>query len=132
MKDINLILSNKQYELLNQEYNKLIQPNEFEHISTLKQIIKTLQYNSFKIPRNLQQNILIELSNAYQIINLIYRKRPRTTIQVNNNPFDLIFHLSQVLLKLNLHSFKSPYLILNLKASCIITNVIIKLSRHFK
>ena len=50
MKESDLILSDKQYSLLNQEYNKILKTDNFEHIATLKQIIKTLQYYSFKTP----------------------------------------------------------------------------------
>lgn len=124
------IFNNFDYKQLQKEYNKQLKVDNF-CINYLNCIIKTLENNNFQMPLNLQNSVLNTLSNAQQILNLLYKKNSCSTLNLQNNPFELIKHLNKISLALNSHTLKSAYQILYLKSNNLILDATNQICNYF-
>ena len=118
------------YSKLQQAYKETlhISPNT---IQQLYGIICQLQFNNFKLPSNIQNELLLLLSNAYAILEILSPGHPKTKqVQTRNNPFYLIQQLATLSLNLTAHNNKSPFLIICLKANKYILRAIQLISSH--
>ena len=120
MKDTDFIFTNEQYTKLQYEYQRLLTPNQSSIISTLNSIIRALQHNSFQMPTNLQREVLQTLSNAQQILSIVYQSKISPSPQFINNPYSLIYHLTNMAIELTSISLKCPYQIIMLKANSLV------------
>jgi hypothetical protein len=132
MNDFNQIFTNEQYILMQQAYEKSMQPQPQQFQNILQSIINTLNHLSFKIPPTLQTQIIQSLSQAQQILSITFSKTPHSTLPISHNIFNLISHLIQLSNELTSHSIKSPYQTLLLKSNKIILQTIQQICSYFE
>ncbi len=131
MDNFDLILTDTQYKIINNEYKKISLPQPVEILNLLTSIIHNLEINGFMLPLNLQNKTLNQLLNAKQLLNILYQEKSTNRALINNNPFELLKHLTNVSLKLNSHSLKSFYQTIYLKTNSLILNLIYEISQYF-
>lgn len=131
MNNFGSIFTDEQYNQLQQGYQKTFAPMSQSFISKLHSVIKSLQHTSFKLPLNLQNQILRNLSNSLQVLNIVYNTPPSRAIKIPNTPLDLIYCLSELSLELTSYTLKSPYQILLLKANSFLLQSINLICQHF-
>lgn len=125
------ILSDYQYANLKSEYDKQITTDPTAPISLLNSIIKSLENNGFLMPINLQKIILSNLLQAQQLLQILNSTNKHSSIQLKNNPFSLIYHLSILSNQLTSHPFKSAYQLIYLKANNLIIKSISQVCGYF-
>lgn len=125
------IFSDDIYTKLQQAYKDKLTPDK-PNTNLLTSIITTLQTSNFQLPTTLQNNVLHNLSHAKEILDIIYNPTPsKPQPLTNNNPFQLIHHLTTLSLTLTSHNIKSPYQTICLKSNQLILKTIHDISDYF-
>lgn len=131
MNDYDCVLSNEQYDKLNEAYSASLHEKTSGILIDIESFIHTLEQNGFGLPRKLQAEILSHLTHAKQILNLLHDQPFHKTELFETNPFHLIALLTELSIKLNSHTLKSAYQILFIKTNNIILECIKIISAHF-
>lgn len=132
MKNFDNILTEQQYSNLQQEYSKVLRPEDHDCLDLINGIISALEINGFMMPLKMQNELQNTLRNAQQILNISHQKSSAIPLNISNNPFALIHQLSLLSNKLtSIYEFKSPYYILNSKANHFVIKCIEDISKYF-
>ena len=131
MKELDFVLSDKQYRILQQQYSSTINKDIWIVSKHLNGIISCLQTNGFGMSAEAKIQILNHLLLAKDIITLVLPNKYGPTIQLNNEPLKLLYELSYLSTKLNSINHKSPLQIIFSKTNSIIIECINKICWHF-
>lgn len=124
------LLSEHEYQTIQQEYKKHSTPSTPECLKLLYIVILNLRKHGFNLPTQLKKYLLNDLFQSYHILKILYCNQIKTQQSLNNNPITLIYSLTTISLQLNKISLKTPYQILHIKANNIVLNTIKKISNH--
>ena len=102
-----------------QEYLKQIPELKQETINKLNSIILSLKDNSFQLPIKIQNSCLDKLLQAKELLNILRNSYHGNTNSLNlsNNPFSLIYDLSEIVYDLNKNTFKNIHQIISAKTN---------------
>ena len=119
MKELDFVLSDKQYRILQQQYSSTINKDIWIVSKHLNGIIYCLQTNNFGMSAEAKIQILNHLLLAKDVITLVLPNKYGPTIQLNNEPLKLLYELSYLSTKLNSINHKSPLQIIFSKTNSI-------------
>ena len=132
MNNFGNIFSDKQYELLSKEYNKILAPDFVPAINLLQSVISSLEINGFQMPLNMQNKIRNNLLQVQQIIQILCSAQPENSKPLTNNAICLINALVEILATINTTPPTLSYSSLILKLNNIILATLSDITKYFE